>query len=278
MTTSGWIAAVALSGCGDNLEPGRAPGHRHDRGCGPHARRARSLHHEHARRVHVLSHAAQPRRHAQHESAVRGMDVRGSGSVPRHRSGRGCGLPQRAQPDELPDGSHERDGRRDRGGDEERRAHQREAVGARDAVLGVSQHDRRGSRCRGRVPAHGAGRGQHGAAERAAMARDQRQRHDEPVVQRRHVHRDADRSERHPDARRCAGHGERDARALSRRHGRAVHRLPHADAADGWRAVSAAVSHAGRNESAANMQMPPIATDLPDTDRIELVRLWIDSL
>jgi hypothetical protein len=28
----------------------------------------------------------------------------------------------------------------------------------------------------------------------------------------------------------------------------------------------------------ANMQMPPIATEVPDTDGIELVRLWIDSL
>ena len=32
------------------------------------------------------------------------------------------------------------------------------------------------------------------------------------------------------------------------------------------------------SERTANMQMPPIATELPDTDGIELVRLWIDSL
>ena len=28
----------------------------------------------------------------------------------------------------------------------------------------------------------------------------------------------------------------------------------------------------------ANMQMPPIATEQPDLDGIELVRLWIESL
>ncbi len=32
------------------------------------------------------------------------------------------------------------------------------------------------------------------------------------------------------------------------------------------------------SQRTANMQMPPIATELPDTDGIELVRLWIDSL
>ncbi len=32
------------------------------------------------------------------------------------------------------------------------------------------------------------------------------------------------------------------------------------------------------SQRAANMQMPPIATEMPDTEGLELVRLWIDSL
>lgn len=36
--------------------------------------------------------------------------------------------------------------------------------------------------------------------------------------------------------------------------------------------------HYRMSQRTANMQMPPLATEQPDTDGIELVRLWIDSL